>query len=129
MTSEYHPFHGGDWVIKECDPCDHLTSVHWHGNFPFRAEPWANFAVFQSRKEYGGYNFMSNNCRAQENTAKRPMPRINEEYGYEDHHRSYPWDQARLWPSRTADNRRSARTKVSISTFPPLPTLPASQYQ
>jgi hypothetical protein len=70
--------------------------------------------MFQSWDEHGGYNFMLNNRGEQQNTAKRPMPQINEEYGYEDHY-PYPWGQARLWPSRTADNRRRLAWEMTMA--------------
>jgi hypothetical protein len=44
--------------IKDCDPYDHVTSVHGHGQFPFRQSTWADFAMFQSWDEHGGYEFM-----------------------------------------------------------------------
>lgn len=120
VTNEHHLFRTEDWVnrmgtfIKECDPYDHITSVHGSGDFPFRKEPWADFALFQSWDEHGGYNFMLNNRREQQNSAKRPMPQINEEYGYEDHY-PYPWGQARLWPARTADSRRRLAWEITMA--------------
>lgn len=120
VTNEYHLFRDEGWVnrmgafIKECDPYDHLTSVHGHGKFPFRGAPWADFAMFQSWDEHGGYHFMLNNRREQQNTAGRPMPQINEEYGYEDHY-PYPWGQARLWPARTADTRRRLAWEITMA--------------
>jgi hypothetical protein len=119
VTNEYHLFRDEAWVnrmgafLKECDPYDHLASVHGHGRFPFRAEPWADFALFQSWDEHGGYRFMLNNRREQL-AAGRPMPQINEEYGYEDHY-PYPWGQARLWPSRTADTRRRLAWEMTMA--------------
>jgi len=119
VTNEYHLFRDEAWVnrmgafLKERDPYDHLASVHGHGKFPFRAEPWADFAMFQSWDEHGGYRFMLNNRREQL-AAGRPMPQINEEYGYEDHY-PYPWGQARLWPSRTADTRRRLAWEMTMA--------------
>ncbi len=109
VTNEYHLFRNEDWankmgaLIKECDPYDHLMSVHGHGQFPFRKSPWADFAMYQQWDESGGYKFMLENRRKQAQ-AGRPIPQVNEEYGYEDH---YPtWGGNRKAPARSADNRR-----------------------
>ena len=109
VTNEYHLFRNEDWAnqmgtfIKRCDPYDHLTSVHGHAQFPFRTAAWADFAMYQCWDEAGGYRFMLNN-RRQQQQAHRPMPQVNEEYGYEDH---YPtWGGNRKPPARCADNRR-----------------------
>jgi hypothetical protein len=119
VTNEHHLFRTEDWVrsmgtlIEQSDPYGHLTSVHGHGQFPFRTEPWADFAMFQSWDEHGGYRFMLNNRREQA-AAQRPMPQVNEEYGYEDHY-PYPWGQARLWPARTADSRRRLAWEITMA--------------
>lgn len=109
VTNEYHLFRNEEWTdkmgafLKQCDPYDHVTSVHGHGQFPFRTSEWADFAMYQSWDEAGGYRFMLNN-RIEQQKAGRPMPQINEEYGYEDH---YPqWGGGRKAPARSADNRR-----------------------
>ena len=91
VTNEYHLFRNEQWAnrmgtfIKECDPYDHVTSVHGHGQFPFRTSEWADFAMYQRWDEHGGYRFMLDN-RRQQQKAGRPMPQVNEEYGYEDHY-------------------------------------------
>ncbi|HON90994.1 MAG TPA: DUF4038 domain-containing protein [Sedimentisphaerales bacterium] len=109
VTNEYHLFRNEEWTdkmgafLKQCDPYDHVTSVHGHGQFPFRASEWVDFAMYQSWDESGGYRFMLNN-RTEQQKIGRPMPQINEEYGYEDH---YPtWGGGRQAPARSADNRR-----------------------
>jgi hypothetical protein len=109
VTNEYHLFRDVAWVnamgtyLKERDPYDHLTSVHGKGDFPFRTEPWCDFALYQSWDESGGHAFLLKNRREQAATG-RPMPQVNEEYGYEDH---YPtWGANRRPPARSADNRR-----------------------
>ncbi len=110
VTNEYHLFRNEQWAnqmgafLKECDPYDHVASVHGHGQFPFRTSEWADFAMYQSWDEGGAYKFMLNN-RVQQQKAGRPMPQVNEEYGYEDH---YPaaWGGGRKAPARSADNRR-----------------------
>ena len=109
VTNEYHLFRNEDWAnkmgafIKKCDPYDHLMSVHGHAQFPFRKSTWADFAMYQQWDESGGYQFMLENRRKQALTG-RPMPQVNEEYGYEDH---YPtWGGNRKAPARSADNRR-----------------------
>lgn len=89
--------------IKKCDPYDHLTSVHGHGDFRFQTSPWADFAMYQRWDEQGGYAFMINN-REKQIASGRIIPQVNEEYGYEDH---YPrWGGNRKAPARRADNRR-----------------------
>jgi hypothetical protein len=119
VTNEWHLFRDEAWVnrmgafIHENDPYHHLASVHGHGQFPFRTNGWADFAMFQSWDEHGGYQFMLNNRREQAATG-RPMPQINEEYGYEDHY-PYPWGEARLWPARTADNRRRLAWEMTMA--------------
>jgi hypothetical protein len=109
VTNEYQLFRNEAWAnkmgafIRKCDPYDHLMSVHGHGQFPFRQSPWADFAMYQRWDESGGYQFMLENRRKQAQTG-RPIPQVNEEYGYEDH---YPtWGGNRKAPARSADNRR-----------------------
>ena len=109
VTNEYHLFRNEAWankmgtLIKQWDPYDHLMSVHGHGQFPFRTSPWADFAMYQQWDESGGYQFMLENRRNQAQLG-RPIPQVNEEYGYEDH---YPtWGGNRKSPARSADNRR-----------------------
>lgn len=110
VSNEYRLFRDDPWAekmgsfIKECDPYDHLTSTHGHGDFRFRTSPWADFAMYQSWDEYGGYAYMFKNREDQAKTG-RPIPQVNEEYGYEDH---YPvgWGSNRKAPARSADNRR-----------------------
>ncbi|MEW6750107.1 MAG: DUF4038 domain-containing protein [Candidatus Latescibacterota bacterium] len=109
VSNEYRFFRDDPWAekmgafLKACDPYEHLTSVHGFGDFRFRSSPWADFAMFQSWDEGGGYAFMLRNREEQAATG-RPMPQVNEEYGYEDH---YPtWGGNRRAPSRSADNRR-----------------------
>jgi hypothetical protein len=109
VTNEYRLFRNDAWAekmgafIKECDPYDHLTSVHGHGDFRFQTSPWADFAMYQRWDEGGGYRFMLANRQKQAETG-RIIPQVNEEYGYEDH---YPtWGGNRKAPARAADNRR-----------------------
>ncbi len=110
VTNEYHLFRSEPWVertaklVKSVDPYQHLLSVHGHGEFRFRTSPWVDFAMYQSWDEGGGHEFMLRQRQAQAK-AGRPMPQVNEEYGYEDH---YParWGGGRKAPARSADNRR-----------------------
>ncbi len=109
VTNEYRLFRNDAWAekmgtfIEKCDPYDHLTSVHGHGDFRFQTSPWADFAMYQRWDEAGGYRFMLENRRKQAGTG-RIIPQVNEEYGYEDH---YPtWGGNRKAPARRADNRR-----------------------
>lgn len=110
LANEYRFFRDDAWaekmgaLLKACDPYDHLISVHGFGDFRFRTSSWADFAVYQSWDEGGGYAFMLKQRQEQAATG-RPMPQVNEEYGYEDH---YPqaWGGNRRPPARCADNRR-----------------------
>jgi hypothetical protein len=69
--------------------------------------------MYQSWDEHGGYQFMFQNRRDQAATG-RPMPQVNEEYGYEDHY-PFPWGEKRLWPARIADNRRRLAWEISMA--------------
>jgi hypothetical protein len=110
VTNEYHLFRDEAWVeamgrvIRQSDPYGHLISVHGKGDFPFRQADWVDFAMYQQWDESGGHGFLLKQRRLQAETG-RPMPQINEEYGYEDH---YPtrWGGGRKAPARNADNRR-----------------------
>jgi hypothetical protein len=119
VTNEWHLFRDEAWVermgamIAQCDPYDHMISVHGRGDFPFRMSPWCDFAMYQCWDEHGGYPFMLQNRRQQEQ-AGRPMPQVNEEYGYEDHY-PYPWGEGRKWPARVADNRRRLAWEMTMA--------------
>ncbi len=110
ITNEYQLFRDEAWVekmgtlLKQCDPYGHPASVHGHGAYHFRTSAWSDFAMYQCWDEHGGHGFMLENRRLQAATG-RPMPQVNEEYGYEDH---YPrgWGESRKAPVRSADNRR-----------------------
>lgn len=109
VANEYRLFRDDAWAeamgsfIKACDPYDHLTSTHGHADFRFRKSPWADFAMYQSWDEHGGYDFMLKN-RQEQAATDRIIPQVNEEYGYEDH---YPqgWGGNRQPPARAAENR------------------------
>jgi hypothetical protein len=119
VTNEWHLFRDEAWTekmgafVRERDPYDQLTSVHGRSTFPFRTAGWADFAMFQSWDEHGGYAFMLKNRQEQLATG-RPMPQINEEYGYEDHY-PLPWGEARKWPARTADTRRRLAWEMTMA--------------
>ncbi|GAA4452284.1 DUF5605 domain-containing protein [Nibrella saemangeumensis] len=91
VTNEYHLFRNEAWAeqmgsyLRERDPYKHLTSIHGHGSFPFRASAWTDFAMTQDWDECGGYYKMLSNRQQQAQTGV-PKPQINEEYGYEDHY-------------------------------------------
>jgi hypothetical protein len=110
VSNEYRFLRDDSWaekmgtLIKAHDPYEHLTSIHGHADFRFRTSPWADFAMYQKWDEAGGHDFMLKNRQAQAATG-RPIPQVNEEYGYEDH---YPgkWGGGRKAPARSADNRR-----------------------
>lgn len=109
LANEYRHFRDNPWAekmgafVKATDPYDHLTSTHGHEDFNFRASTWADFAMYQSWDEAGGYDFMHRN-RQQQAALGRLIPQVNEEYGYEDH---YPqgWGGNRTAPARAAENR------------------------
>lgn len=110
VTNEYHLFRDEPWtekmgaLIKTHDPYKHLTSVHGHGEFKFRTSQWADFAMYQKWDEAGGHDYLLKQ-RQEQAKAGRPMPQINEEYGYEDHYPG-PWGGGKKAPARSADNRR-----------------------
>lgn len=119
VSNEYRLFRDDAWaermgtLIKAADPWAHLTSVHGHGDFRFRTSPWADFAMYQAWDEGGGYEFMLKNREEQARTG-RPIPQVNEEYGYEDH---YPqgWGGNRTAPARNADSRRRLAWQMTMA--------------
>lgn len=119
LANEYRLFRDDGWAvkmggfIKQCDPYDHLTSTHGHGDFHFRQSPWADFAMFQSWDEHGGYDYMLKNRFEQEQTG-RVLPQVNEEYGYEDH---YPqgWGGNRVAPARAAETRARLAWEICLA--------------
>lgn len=119
VANEYRLFRDDAWAekmgafVKECDPYDHTTSTHGHGDFRFRKSPWADYAMYQSWDEHGGYAYMLKNRREQAATG-RPMPQVNEEYGYEDHY-PFPWGEKRLWPARIGDSRRRLAWEMTMA--------------
>ena len=44
----------------------------------------------------------------------RPLPIINEEYGYEDHY-PYPWGEKRVWPARIAETRARLAWEITMA--------------
>lgn len=119
LANEYRHFRDDAWAekmgafVKQCDPYDHLTSTHGHGDFRFRKSPWADFAMYQSWDEHGSYEFMLKNRREQEKTG-RLIPQVNEEYGYEDH---YPqgWGENRKAPARSAETRARIAWEIYLA--------------
>jgi hypothetical protein len=119
LANEYRLFRDDAWAgkmgafVMECDPYDHLTSTHGHGDFRFRNSAWADFAMYQSWDEHGGYAFMLKNRQDQAKTG-RAIPQVNEEYGYEDH---YPqgWGENRVAPARSAETRRRLAWEISFA--------------
>lgn len=109
VTNEWHLFRDEPWVekmgalIKDADPCGHLVSVHGTTRFPFGRSTWVDYVMFQNWDEHGAYDFISKARKEQAGTG-RPMPIINEEYGYEDHY-PYPWGEKRIWPARIGESR------------------------
>jgi hypothetical protein len=119
VANEYRHFRDDAWAdkmgafIKQCDPYDHLTSTHGHGDFRFGASPWADFAMYQSWDEAGGYDFMLQHRQRQASTG-RLIPQVNEEYGYEDH---YPqgWGGNRQAPARSAETRARLAWEIYLA--------------
>ena len=77
VTNEYHLFRTAGWAermglfLRSCDPYRHLTSIHGHETFEFRTAGWADFAMYQSWDEFGGYEFMLNHRREQAARCRR----------------------------------------------------------
>ena len=119
LTNEHHLFRTEAWVeemgayLRAHDPYAHMISVHGSGEYPFRKSAWSDFAMYQSWDEHGAYDFMLRN-RAKSEAAGRPIPQVNEEYGYEDHY-PYPWGEARLYPARSADTRRRLAWQMTMA--------------
>jgi hypothetical protein len=119
VTNEWELFRTKEWVeargslLDKTDPYGHLIGVHGHYTFEFRESPWCDYATYQSWDEGGGYDFMIHN-RALQTEAGRPIPQVNEEYGYEDHY-PYPWGGKRRWPARTADTRRRLAWEMTMA--------------
>lgn len=119
LANEYRLFRDDAWAekmgafVKQCDPYDHLMSVHGHDDFHFRNSSWADFAMFQSWDEWGGWDFMLKN-RQQQAMTGRLIPQVNEEYGYEDH---YPqgWGEDRKPPARSAETRARIAWKIYLA--------------
>ncbi len=119
VTNEWHLFRDAWWVermgthLKASDPYGHILSSHGRGEFPWRLSQWPDFAMYQIWDEAGGYEPMLKRRNAQI-ALGRPLPQINEEYGYEDH---YPvkWGGNRRPPSRSADNRRRMAWQISMA--------------
>lgn len=119
LANEYRLFRDDAWAekmgpfVKQWDPYDHLVSTHGHGDFRFGKSRWADFALYQSWDESGGWPFMVKNRENQAATG-RIIPQVNEEYGYEDH---YPqgWGGNRVAPARAAHNRARLAWEISMA--------------
>jgi hypothetical protein len=123
VANEYHLFRNEAWVnqmgafLKEIDPWKHLISVHGHADFPFRKSPWVDVVLYQSWDECGGYDFMMD-CRARQAATGRPLPQINEEYGYEGHYSVWGCGATagKLAPDgRDANNRRQLAWEMCMA--------------
>jgi len=119
VTNEWHLFRDEKWVhhfgdlIRKADAGGHLISVHGNEAFPFYKSAWADFALYQNWDDGGGYQFMRK-ARELAEKAGRPMPQVNEEYGYEDH---YPgaWGGGKKKPARSGDSRRTLAWQMSMA--------------
>jgi hypothetical protein len=119
VANEYRFFRDEAWAqamgsfLHEIDPYRHLTSIHGFEDFRFRTSPWADFAMYQSWDECGGNAFMVAARQVQAATG-RPIPQVNEEYGYEDHYP--PWGcGVRQPPGRSADTRRRLAWEITMA--------------
>jgi hypothetical protein len=94
IANEYHLFRTPEWAdkignfLKSKDPYAHLISVHGRADFPFRKSSWVDVIMHQSWDECGGYEFITQSKALQAATG-RPLPLINEEYGYEGHYATW----------------------------------------
>jgi hypothetical protein len=119
ITNEYRLIRPHEWVermgyfLRFCDPYRHLTTCHGHGTFEFRSSGWADFAIYQSWDEHGGYEYMLSNRNQQIKTG-RIIPQVNEEFGYEDH---YPtaWGEGKRAPARSADSLRKLAWQIYMA--------------
>ncbi|WP_164775365.1 apiosidase-like domain-containing protein [Paenibacillus glycanilyticus] len=119
LTNEYRLIRPHQWVermghyLQSCDPYHHLMTCHGHGTFEFRMSGWADFAVYQSWDESGGYSYMRHNRELQLQTG-RIIPQINEEFGYEDH---YPtaWGEGKVYPMRSRDTLRRRAWEIYMA--------------
>jgi hypothetical protein len=118
VTNEWHLFRDEKWVnhfgdlIRKEDSGGHLISVHGRGDFPFYKSEWADFAMYQMWDD-GAYKFLRKGRELAERAGK-PMPQINEEYGYEDHYPG-PWGGGKKKPARAADTRRVLAWQMSMA--------------
>ncbi len=89
LGNEHNEYRSMKWanetgeLIKAWDGYHHLISAHGHAAFPYDLEPWADFAIYQ--KWGDGQNDFMLDQRADALTKGRPIPQVNEEYGYEKH--------------------------------------------
>ena len=119
VTNEWELYRPNEWcdilgeLIAEEDPYGHLCAVHGHGHYPFRKSAWSTHALFQSWDEHGSYVFMLKN-REEQLATGRPIPQINEEYGYEDHY-PVPWGNGHVAPYRNADSRRRLAWEITMA--------------
>jgi hypothetical protein len=109
VTNEWALFRPDEWpniigeFVKSKDVYGHLLSVHGHERFPYNTSTWTTHMLFQLWDEHGGYDWAIEAYEKQKKLGK-PMPIVNEEYGYEDHYS--PWGDAKVYPARLADTRR-----------------------
>jgi hypothetical protein len=91
IANEYHLFRSVEWAekmgsfLKQKDTGKHMISIHGSADFPFRKSSWVDCILYQSWDECGGYDYMTQ-CQKLQNETGRPLPSINEEYGYEGHY-------------------------------------------
>jgi len=123
LSNEYRLFRSDSWaesmgaLIKKADPFGHLVSVHGHADFRFRRSSWADFAMYQQWDDCGGYTFMLQN-RLIQSAMGRPIPQLNEEYGYEDLYPGFGCGFGGTLvssPGRDADTRRRLAWDIAMA--------------
>jgi hypothetical protein len=123
VSNEYRLFRSDEWadrmgaLIKKVDPFGHLVSVHGHADFRFRKSAWADFAMYQQWDDCGGYTFMLQN-RLLQSAVGRPIPQVNEEYGYEDLYPGFGCGFGGTLvsaPGRNADSRRRLAWDIAMA--------------
>jgi hypothetical protein len=122
LSNEYRHFRDDAWAsamgafVKRVDPWDHLLSVHGHWEFFLRRDPSIDMALYQQWDDCGDNVYMLHNRQVQTALGK-PMPQINEEYGYEDHYPGFGCGDngVRQPPGRDAGTRRRLLWRITMA--------------
>jgi len=115
LANDYATFRDEAWadrmgqLVRQSDPWHHLLSVRGDADFRFFASPWADLALYQAWDEAGGYGFMLERRRNQASTG-RPIPQVNEQYGFEEQLAPGQTERA-----RTAETRRRLAWQIAMA--------------